>query len=91
MDSVRTLVKTLRHEIHNPLGAILGGAFLIQGAEQASDQQRQTASLVTQSGQRIKNVLDQLSSAVSLEQVSKGGQTVYHVPGDKPWDNSTKD
>lgn len=85
MESVRTLVMTLRHEINNPLGAILGGAFLLND-KNASEDQRHAAKLVEQSGQRIKHVLEQLCSAVSFEPVSKGGHTVFHVPGDKEWE-----
>lgn len=85
MESVRTLVMTLRHEINNPLGAILGGAFLLNGSKDATQQQKDAARLVEQSGNRIKHVLEQLCSAVSLEAVSKGGHTVFHVPGDKDW------
>lgn len=87
MESVRTLVMTLRHEINNPLGAILGGAFLLNGSKDATPQQKEAARLVEQSGQRIKHVLEQICSAVSLEAVSKGGQTVFHVPGDKEWNS----
>jgi signal transduction histidine kinase len=86
MESVRTLVMTLKHEINNPLGAILGGAFLLHSGAQASEKQKQAAQLVEQSGQRIKTVLDQLCSAISLETVTKGGQVVYQVPGDAPWE-----
>ena len=85
MESVRTLVMTLKHEINNPLGALLGGAFILGGDKNASAEQLQAARLVEQSGQRIKVVLDQLCSAVSLEAVSKGGHTVFQVPGDKEW------
>lgn len=85
MDSVRTLIMTLKHEINNPLGALLGGAFLLTGNKGNADDQQQAARLVEQSGQRIKHVLEQLCNAVSLDAVSKGGHTVFHVPGDKEW------
>lgn len=86
MESVRTLVMTLKHEINNPLGALLGGAFLLTGNKGTPEDQQQAAKLVEQSGQRIKHVLEQLCSAVSLDAVSKGGHTVFHVPGDKEWE-----
>lgn len=86
MESVRTLVMTLKHEINNPLGALLGGAFLLTGNKSNNDEQQQAARLVEQSGQRIKHVLEQLCSAVSLDTVSKGGHAVFHVPGDKKWE-----
>lgn len=86
MESVRTLVMTLKHEINNPLGALLGGAFLLAGNKGSAEDQQQAARLVEQSGQRIKHVLEQLCSAISLDPVSKGGHTVFHVPGDKEWE-----
>ena len=86
MESVRTLIMTLKHEINNPLGALLGGAFLLTGNKGNADDQQQAARLVEQSGQRIKHVLEQLCNAVSLDAVSKGGHTVFHVPGDKKWE-----
>jgi signal transduction histidine kinase len=85
MESVRTLVMTLKHEINNPLGALMGGAYILGGDKNASQEQLQAVRLVEQSGQRIKQVLEQLCSAVSLESVSKGGHTVFQVPGDKKW------
>ena len=85
IESVRTLMMTLKHEINNPLGALLGGAFILGGDKNASADQLQAAQLVEQSGQRIKLVLDQLCSAVALEPVVKGGHTVFQVPGDKKW------
>ena len=88
VESVRTLMMTLRHEINNPLGALLGGAFLLGGDKNASADQLQAAKLVEQSGQRIKVVLDQLCSAVALEPVAKGGHTVFQIPGDKKWSDS---
>lgn len=90
MDSVRTLLMTLRHEINNPLGAVLGAAYLLGKAESATPEQRQAAALVESSGQRIKHVLEQLGNAVSLESVTKANTKVYHIPGDQPWDETTK-
>ena len=84
---VKTLVGTLRHEINNPLGAVLGAAYLLQHQEGSTPQQRQAAALVEESGKRIKHVLDQLCDALSLEPVIKAHQEVYHIPGDAPWDS----
>jgi signal transduction histidine kinase len=87
LESVKTLVATLRHEINNPLGAVLGAAYLLENNPAATDDQREAAKLVESSGQRIKHVLDQLCDTVELEGVTKGRQKVYHIPGDKPWDD----
>lgn len=86
MDSVKTLISTLKHEINNPLGAVLGGAFLLKNAKDASSDQREAAELVEASGKRIKHVLEQLVEATDLSRVEKGGTMVFHIPGDKPWD-----
>ncbi len=85
VESVRTLVSTLRHEINNPLGAVLGAAYLLRTAPNATSEQKEAADLVESSGQRIKHVLEQLCKAVELAPVDKANQRVFHIPGDKPW------
>lgn len=90
IDTVRTLVGTLRHEINNPLGAVLGAAYLLRSQTSASEEQRRAAELVESSGQRIKHVLDQLTDTVELKPVTKANQTVFHIPGDKPWETGHK-
>lgn len=84
-ETVKTLVGTLRHEINNPLGAVLGAAYILRTDKGATDDQRHAAQLVEQSGQRIKHVLDELCNAMELDPVQKGGELVFQVPGDKPW------
>lgn len=84
LDTIRTLVATLRHEIKNPLGAVLGAAFLLV-KDSPNSEQRQAAELIESSGKRINNVLDQLCEAAQIEQTTKGHQEVFHIPGDKPW------
>lgn len=91
VDTVRTLVGTLRHEINNPLGAVLGAAYLLRSHAGASPEQKEAAELVESSGRRIKHVLDELCKAVAVESVTKANQKVFHIPGDKPWDDSKKD
>ncbi|MCO6432294.1 MAG: response regulator [Deltaproteobacteria bacterium] len=86
IDTVKTLVATLRHEINNPLGAVLGAAYILRNNENANAEQIQAAELVESSGKRIKHVLDQLSQAMSIERVSKAHQSVFHIPGDSPWE-----
>lgn len=83
--TVSTLVATLRHEINNPLGAVLGAAYLLRNHPSASEEQRQAAELVEASGKRIKHVLDQLCEVVAIEPVLKADHAVFHIPGDKPW------
>ena len=90
LDTVKTLVKTLRHEINNPLGAVLGAAYIMRTADQVSDEQKEAAQLVESSGQRIKHVLDQLCDTVALEPVSKASEKVFHIPGDEPWDEGNE-
>ena len=85
MDTVRTLVTTLRHEINNPLGAVLGAAYILRSGRTLSEEQLQAAELVESSGQRISHVLEQLCRAVQIDRVKKGDQEVFHVPGDAEW------
>lgn len=86
IESVKTLVSTLRHEINNPLGAVLGAAFLMGKIGAPTPEQKEAAQLVESSGKRIKHVLDQLCQAIELEEVTKANQRVYHIPGDAPWE-----
>lgn len=86
VDTIKTLVGTLKHEINNPLGAVLGAAYLIRNQDNASPEQIEAAELVESSGQRIKHVLDQLANAIDLELVNKANHRVFHIPGDEPWE-----
>ena len=86
IDTVKTLVLTLKHEINNPLGAVLGAAYLLRNNPGANEEQRQAAELVESSGKRIKHVMEQLAEAIDVETVNKANQKVFHIPGDKPWD-----
>jgi CheY-like chemotaxis protein len=90
VDTVRTLVDTLRHEINNPLGAVLGAAFILKSASAQPEDRQEAARLVEESGKRIKFVLDELSKAVSLDPVMKSDHRVFQVPGDKPWEPTKK-
>jgi DNA-binding NarL/FixJ family response regulator len=85
-DTVKTLVATLRHEINNPLGAVLGATYLLRNLPVGSAEQRDAADLVEASGKRIKHVLDQLCTAVEVEPVTKAAHKVFHIPGDSRWD-----
>ncbi len=90
LELVKAHIGTLRHEVNNPLGAVLGAAYLLRNSQEASPDQVQAAELVEKSGQRIKHVLDQICDALEkeskLEEVVKANQRVFHIPGDKPWE-----
>lgn len=86
LKTVKTLVSTLRHEINNPLGGVLGGAYLLKNREGVTPDEKKAAEIVERSGQRIKHVLDELCNTISLDSVNKGGQEVFHIPGDKKWE-----
>jgi response regulator of citrate/malate metabolism len=64
IETVRTLVDTLRHEINNPLGAVLGAAYILKTSKDTSEDQREAARLVEDSGRRIKHVLEELCDAM---------------------------
>ncbi len=86
LDTIRRLLATLRHEINNPLGAVLGGAYLLRSAGELEAEQREALRLIEASGNRIKHVLTQLCQTADLEEVKKGQEDLFQVPGDKPWD-----
>ena len=90
IQTVRTLVSTLRHEINNPLGAVLGATYLLKASQDLSPDQIEAVHLAESSGKRIKHVLEQLCKAVALESVTKASQKVFHIPGDKPWESGKK-
>lgn len=89
IELVKTHIGTLRHEVNNPLGAVLGAAFLLRNSSEATQDQVKAAELVEKSGIRIKHVLDQICEALEsgkeLEQVNKAEHMVFHIPGDEPW------
>ena len=90
LELVKTHIGTLQHEINNPLGAVLGAAYLIHNSADATSQQKEAAGLVEKSGKRIKHVLDQICKALEEEQQlevqTKGKTQVFQVPGDAKWD-----
>ncbi|MGI6525528.1 MAG: histidine kinase dimerization/phospho-acceptor domain-containing protein [Bdellovibrionota bacterium] len=85
METIKTLIATLKHEINNPLGAVLGAAYVMRNNPNADKEQLEAAELVEESGQRIKHVLDQLCQAADIESVNKANHQVFQIPGDKPW------
>lgn len=85
LSTVKTLVATLQHEINNPLGAMFGGAYLIKNMGDLSDDQRDALRVIESSSERIRQVIKRLCETVELEQVKKGADDVFHIPGDAPW------
>jgi len=85
MDTVKRLLTTLKHEINNPLGAVLGGTYLVKTAGDLDEEQKKALSLIEDSGNRIKHVIKELSEAIELEAVQKASEEVFLVPGDAPW------
>lgn len=85
LSTVKKLISTLKHEINNPLGAVLGAAYLMKKSDGASKEQVESAELVEKSANRINHVLKELCDAVELDSVSKANEEVFHIPGDKEW------
>ena len=56
-----------------------------QDGELASDQQ-DALKLIEQSSHRIKHVLEALCETADLEEITKGKEEIFQVPGDKEWD-----
>ena len=81
--TIKMLVSTLRHEINNPLGAVLGGTYLVRNSGGLSTEQTEALKLIEASGNRIKHVLNQLCEAVEVQEVTKAQEQIFHVPGDK--------
>jgi signal transduction histidine kinase len=86
MQSIRTLIRTLQHEINNPLGGVLGGAYLLRSSSPLNEEQAEALRVIEESGKRIKHVLSQLSAAAELEEVTKGQEQLFHIPGDPEWE-----
>lgn len=90
MEAIKVLLATLKHEINNPLGAVLGAAYLLRQEQDGATNRDETVRLIETSGKRIKHVIEQLCDAVELEAISKADELVYQVPGDAPWPQSKK-
>jgi signal transduction histidine kinase len=86
LDTIKVLLGTLRHEINNPLSGVLGGAYLLRSAGDLDPEQKEALGLMEQSGNRIKHVINQLCEAAELEEVTKGQEQVFQVPGDPQWE-----
>jgi signal transduction histidine kinase len=85
LEVIRNLVATLRHEINNPLGAVLGASFILRSSAELDPEQKEAVRLIEDSSNRIKHVLNELCNAAELEEVAKGRESVYQIPGDPKW------
>ena len=90
LDAIKTLISTLRHEINNPLGGIMGASYLLNIDTSAfSEDQIKALRLVEQSTKRIKTVIEQLYKTAEIEEdiqeVKKGSETLFQIPGDPNW------
>ncbi len=85
LDTIRLLLATLRHEINNPLGAVMGGVYLLKTGNKLESEQSDALRLIEASGNRIKHVLSQLCETAEIEEVTKGQEQVFQVPGDPSW------
>ena len=88
MNTIQRLIATLRHEINNPLGAVLGGAYLLRNRPSAVTE-NETIRLIESSGERIGHVLKELCRAAELdelEEVTKAQEQLFQIPGDPKWD-----
>lgn len=90
IETIRVLLATLRHEINNPLGAVLGGAYLLKSRGELVPEQKEALRLIEESSHRIKHVIDRLCEEAELEEVTKGQERVFHVPGDMSWEERTR-
>lgn len=84
-DTIKLLLATLRHEINNPLGAVLGGSYLLKAKGTLDSEQQEALKLIEASGNRIKHVIQELCAAAELEEVTKGKEQIFQVPGDPKW------
>lgn len=85
VETVRTILATLQHEINNPLAVLLSATYLLKGNPSLSQEQKDALKLAEDSAKRISDVIKQLSDAVTLEKVTKGPAQVFQVPGDPKW------
>lgn len=81
---VKTLLNTLRHEILNPLGTVIGAMYIIEESGSLTPAQLEAASLVVEGGERIKEVLTKLCEAVAadklqLNETSQGETTIFNL------------
>jgi response regulator of citrate/malate metabolism len=64
-EAIKIVVNQLKHEINNPLGAVLGATYLLRNYSVDSMNLKKTAELVELSSMRIKKFMDDLSLKIS--------------------------
>lgn len=85
--NIRTLLTTLKHEINNPLGVVLGAIHLFSDSD--SPKVREAAEAISQSAHRIKDVMQHLHDEVeqgTLQKVTKSGREVFSTGKDEQWE-----
>jgi signal transduction histidine kinase len=85
LETIKTLIRTLQHEINNPLGATFGATYLLKNLNSSEEDREKAIELINGSSKRIQQVLKQLVDTSELESVTKGGEELYQIPGDKKW------
>lgn len=87
IETVKKLVRTLKHEINNPLGAVYGATYVLSQKDISEEDKLKALELLSQSAKRINEVVQKLSDATALDVVEKGKEELFHVPGDEHWKN----
>jgi response regulator of citrate/malate metabolism len=64
-EAIKIIVSQLKHEINNPLGAVLGATYLLRNYSVDTDDFQKAAELVELSSMRIKNFMDELASKIT--------------------------
>ena len=70
---------------------MLGGAYLLRTSENLQSEQNDAIRLIEASGNRIKHVLNQLCETAEIEEVTKGQEQVFQIPGDPSWEKKEKE
>lgn len=88
LETVKTLIRTLQHEINNPLGALFGASYLLNQPSINQNDKLKAIALIEKSSKRIHSVLEKLVEASSLSLEEKGKEELYRIPGDQEWKQS---
>jgi CheY-like chemotaxis protein len=81
LESVKTLLRTLQHEINNPLGALLGAIYVLRSDTALNKDGLDALKIIDNSTMRIKKVLDALSETAELEVVNKATEALFSNTG----------
>lgn len=71
IDSVKTLVATLKHEINNPLGAVFGAIYLLKDENISKEDRENFIKLLDESSKRIKGVVDKIIQMIETTKIQK--------------------